>query len=97
MNILKFEIKSQPFIFLNRRPDFLIDNHTVIEIKCEQNLSDQEIKSYMDWSEKMKAEFGYNYQIRYMWEEYRKEYREALYWLKRNASIGVTFTLLTEI
>jgi len=98
MNHAKYNILSQPFIFENRRPDFLLDKKTVVEIKCERRrISNDDLIVYQKLGENIKKSLGYDYEIRFMKDEYPKEYYCALSWLRTNANIGNVFCLMEEI
>jgi len=98
MNINVCDIKSQPFEFLNKRPDFLINNKLVVETKSTlYEFTPEKTKAYLEWAEKLKFELGYEFQMIAVQDIYPQEYRQALKWLRVNATRGITFTLLEEI
>lgn len=98
MNNKIHNLKSQPFIFENRRPDFLVDNKVVVEIKCEKrNLKQSDRNEYIQWGKRMSEHYGYQYTICYVYDKYTTQYKTALKWLQKNATIGHVFCLLSEI
>jgi hypothetical protein len=92
------DIKEQPFVFENCRPDFLVDGQNVIEIKCSRKyMKDKDLIKYDLYGKRITEVLGYSYVIRYMMDEYPDEYKKALGWLRVNAKIGKPFTLEYEI
>lgn len=73
LDSINIPYKFQPFVFNNRRPDVLIDNKHVVEIKSVK-LDQEDHDSYIEWGVLMTNTLGYSYEIISIIGTLRSEY-----------------------
>lgn len=88
-------IKSEPFVINNYKPDFLINENIVIEIKGK--IDNKIIESYGLRSKPL-LDRGYEFKIVFVQSEFPIQYNAVRYFLVKNKSTpGVGFNVSTNV
>ena len=93
-----FKFKFQPFTFNRKRPDFLIENQQVMEVKSGWDFNSIEHRTYLEWGNQMTNHFGYSYKLIEITKYLPKEYNQVLELLRgANATPGHTININHKI
>lgn len=90
-------VTHEPFVYQNKRPDFLVETNKVVEIKdCRKNFKRH--AEYALLAAGIKRDLGYDYEIVFVRDEIPERYEAALQAFRiMGATPGIVFSLLEEI
>ena len=68
-------IEYEPFIYLNKKPDFLVNKTKIFELKGpRRNYTEQQIKEWLSYGHEINKNFGYTYDLVFIDDHLLKEY-----------------------